>query len=309
MGDLLKMLSARTGLSPADVLQVVKTAPRRYKTYYIEKKSGGKREISQPARELKLLQYVLMEICLSQLPVHAAAAAYRTGKSIADNARIHSGGSPILKMDFKDFFPSIHAADWKRYCVNRSVFDDDDIAISSNILFRRAKRERTLKLSIGAPSSPMLSNIIMFEFDDIVTREAARRKIAYTRYADDMTFSGQRIGLLRDMITIIPKAVREARGPKLSVNQEKTKFVSLAFQRNVTGLVLGNGGEVGIGREKFRLLRAKVHRALVGDLTYEEKLSLAGYLSFVKDADPKSFGRIQARYGEDKIRLLMRPPS
>lgn len=311
MGELLKNMSIYTGLSPSDVLQIVKTAPRRYKTYFIKKKSGGLREIAQPARELKALQYVLMETFLSQLPVHAAAAAYRPGKSIADNAREHSGSTPILKMDFREFFPSIHSVDWKRYCVKNSILDDEDILLSSNILFRKAKREKTLKLSIGAPSSPMVSNIIMFEFDEIISREATKRKISYTRYADDMTFSGQRIGLLKDMTAIISRAVREARGPKLSVNQDKTRFITSKFQRNVTGLVLGNDGEVGIGRGKLRVLRSKVHHALSEGLTDMERLSLAGYLSFVKNVDIKSFEKIQIKYGEEKIRLLMsaRPSS
>jgi len=305
MGELLKTMSTFTGLAPTDVLQIVKTAPRRYKTYYIEKRTGGLREIAQPARELKALQYVLMEACLSDLPVHTAAAAYRPGKSILDNAREHVGSTPILKMDFKDFFPSIHAVDWRRYCVKHSILDEDDIALSSSILFRKAKREKTLKLSIGAPSSPMLSNILMFSFDEYITKEAQKRKISYTRYADDLTFSGQRIGLLRDMATIIPKAVREVRGPKLRINHEKTRFVSPKFQRNVTGLVLGNDGEVGIGRSKLRLLRARVHHAINHELDKKERLSLAGYLSYVKDVDPAAFMKIVNKYGRENVRNLM----
>lgn len=306
MGELLKTMSTFTGLARTDVLQITRTAPRRYKTYNIEKRSGGLREIAQPARELKALQYALMEAYLSGLPVHSAAAAYRPGKSILDNAKKHVGSSPILKMDFKDFFPSVHAVDWKRYCIKHSVLDAEDIDLSSNILFRKAKREKTLKLSIGAPSSPMLSNILMFSFDEYMAKEAEKREISYTRYADDLTFSGQRMGLLRDMAMMVPKAVREVRGPKLRLNHDKTRFVSPKFQRNVTGLVLGNEGEVGIGRVKLRLLRARVHHAINHELNDKERLSLAGYLSFVKDVDPASLQKIVKKFGEEDIRNLMR---
>ena len=70
----------------------------------------------------------------------------------------------------------------------------------------QAPGDRRLKLAIGAPSSPMLSNIHLKSFDDIVFREARERQIVYTRYADDITFSGQRIGMLKDMIGVVTKA-------------------------------------------------------------------------------------------------------
>ncbi len=305
MGDLVTRLCHATGLSIADVRRIVLTAPRRYKTYMIPKRSGGLREIAQPARELKALQYVLLDEWLSKLPVHESAVAYRTGLSIADNARIHAGSSAILKMDFKEFFPSIHAVDWKRYCRKHDLFDADDIEISSRILFRLAKREKTLKLSIGAPSSPMLSNILLFEFDAMVADEASRRGIRYSRYADDITFSGQRIGLLKDMLKVVQSSIRDTPCPKLQINSEKTNFVSTKFRRNVTGLVLGNDGEVGIGREKLRLLRSRVFRALRSQLPEDEILSLAGYLAFVRGADPASFSKLQEKYGSAQIDRIM----
>lgn len=306
LGELITRLSRSTGLSVMDVSRIVQTAPRRYKSYRIPKRSGGTREIAQPARELKVLQYVLMEEFLSKLPVHSAAFAYRAGLSITDNARVHAGDSAILKMDFRDFFPSIHGVDWRKYCMKHGVFDAEDILVSTQVLFRRAKREKTLKLSIGAPSSPMLSNILLFEFDERVTLEAERRRINFTRYADDMTFSGQRIGLLKDMVKVVQDAVRETLCPKLSIHSEKTNFVTTKYRRSVTGLVLANEGKVGIGREKLRLLRARVFHALQSKLAPEEMASLAGYLSFVRGADPESYSKIEGKYGSaamDKIFL------
>ena len=121
--------------------------------------------------------------------------AYRTSVSIRDNAASHAGATPILKMDFQNFFPSIRSRDWENYCSKHGVFDEDDREISSRLLFRRAKDERVLKLSIGAPSSPALSNILLFDFDVRVAAEAERRNITYTRYADDLTLTCQRADL------------------------------------------------------------------------------------------------------------------
>ena len=165
------------------MLKIIRTAPSRYKTFQIPKRSGGMREIAQPAREVKLLQRALAGRILANLPIHSAAKAYRQGLSIRDNAKPHSGDSPILKMDFKEFFPSIRSADWEHYCVRNALLKQEDISYTSQILFRRVTGEHLLKLSIGAPSSPSLSNILLFDFDGLVADEAAKRGIVYTRYA------------------------------------------------------------------------------------------------------------------------------
>lgn len=250
MSVLLSMLSAETGLVEGDLLKIIRTAPRRYKTFQIPKRSGGMREIAQPAREVKLLQRAIVGRVLANLPIHNAARAYRQGLSIRDNASPHSGNSPILKMDFKDFFPSIRSADWEQYCARNAVLGAEDIRYTSQILFRRVKGEHLLKLSIGAPSSPSLSNILLFDFDGLVAGEAAKRGIFYTRYADDMTFSGQRIGMLKDMVKVVEHSARHIERPKLVVNIEKTTFVSASMRRTVTGVVLANDGTLSLGRIK-----------------------------------------------------------
>src|SRR4051794_3337072 len=124
MSRLLPILVAGTGLGEHDVLAIVRNAPIRYKTYPIRKRNGGERLISQPARELKALQRVLAESFLSQLPVHRAATAYRPGVSIRDNAAAHVLNGPILKFDFKEFFPSITSHDWRIYSQKNSLFED-----------------------------------------------------------------------------------------------------------------------------------------------------------------------------------------
>jgi RNA-directed DNA polymerase len=116
MGKLIPFLVGSTGVSEHELRGIIRNAPIRYKTYYIQKRNGGERLISQPARELKALQRVMVTEFLDRLPVHSAATAYRRGMSIVDNAVPHAINGPILKFDFKDFFPSIDAMDWKIYC-------------------------------------------------------------------------------------------------------------------------------------------------------------------------------------------------
>ncbi len=306
MSSILRTLAVESGLSHPDLLRVIATAPARYKVFTIPKRSGGEREIAQPAREVKALQRILVSEILSYLPIHDAAAAYRVGRSIRDNAAAHAGQGPILKMDFRDFFPSIRSEDWESYAQKQTNLSNDDIRICSQIFFRRRPKERILRLSIGAPSSPILSNILLYEFDEIVSNEARRRQISYTRYADDMTFSGQRIGMLKDMFQVVQMASKKSDGPRLSINEDKTVYATTAVRRTVTGVVLANSGALSLGHERKRLMSAKVHYAKQGKLDKEALEALAGELAFAKVVEPDFLLRLAEKYGHDTILLIQK---
>lgn len=306
MSALLSLLSLNSGLPPNDLERIVRSAPRRYKVFRIPKRAGGYREIAQPAREVKLLQRILLDTHLANLPVHDAAKAYRKGHSLPENATPHAGTTPILKLDFKDFFPSIRSSDWIAYCERTNLFEPPDRELSALILFRRAKSEHLLKLSIGAPSSPLISNVLLFEFDTAIAAEAERRGIVYTRYADDLTFSGQRIGMLKDMIKVTDRVVRALPFPKLTINQDKTTFVTTATRRVVTGITLANDGTTGLGRNRKRLVSAQVHRASKGLLQPEELQSLCGYLAFVNVVEPAFIVWLREKYGNATIDSIQR---
>lgn len=304
MSKLVALISEETGLSADDILRIIRSSPRRYKVFEIPKRSGGMREIAQPAREVKLLQRVLIDRVLSRLPVHESATAYQHGKSIAVNAALHLGNGPILKMDFRDFFPSIRAEDWLIYCRNAGVLESEDAEFSASILFRRARHEHLLKLSIGAPSSPMLSNVLLMSFDALVASEASKRRINYTRYADDMTFSGQRIGMLKDMVGVVNSTVKQIQHPKLTVNSDKTIFVTARHRRLVTGITLSNEGRASLGREKKRKLSAAVHHAALGKLNSSELLKLSGFLAFANVVEPSFIERLQKKYGNEVVQKI-----
>lgn len=298
------MLAFESGLSLDDVTRIVRTAPNRYKQYTIPKRTGGRREIAQPAREVKLLQRILIAKLLADLPVHHTAKAYRPGMSIRDNARLHAGAGPILKMDFQNFFPSIRSEDWIAYCIKNDLLTREDRAITAQVFFRRKKTERIHKLSIGAPSSPSLCNILLFEFDEIVHAEAEKRGIRYTRYADDLTFSGQRIGMLKDMVKVVEKTTRQIASPKLRVHPEKTTFITARNRRLVTGVVLSNDGCLSVGRDRKRAMSAGVHRASLGQLSLEQRRRLAGELAFVNVVEPEFLDRLRQKYGQEILTAI-----
>jgi hypothetical protein len=292
-----------------DILRIISNAPERYVRYTIPKRSGGKRNIAQPARELKVLQRALIEIYSEKLPVHRAATAYRKGMSIRDNAVAHAENGPILKIDFVNFFNSIRSTDWHSYCEDRGLFQGSgELYESTQILFHRASGLRGLRLAIGAPSSPLISNALMFEFDARITEEVGRDFVTYTRYADDITFSARRTGYLVNVEKSVRKVINDIAWPQLKINLQKTVVATKKYHRQVTGLVLTNDGKVSLGRDRKRQLRAAVHRAIVGELSVKQIAALAGKLAFANAVEPEFIRRLEKHYGEEALQAIKRAP-
>lgn len=304
--NLFQQAMFRLMLSEADLSNLVRTAPRRYKVYPILKRKPGQfRIIAQPAREIKDLQYFLMEVLLDRLPIHEAAAAYRSGQSIFRNAEQHVSNSVILKMDFRNFFGSILAEDWRAYAHKGKLFaTEEDLRISQQILFWLPRGENQLRLSIGAPSSPSLSNIIMFEFDALIHEACLSKGVVYTRYADDLTFSSNFIEPLREIKFLVSNTLRNIPYPRLEINSDKTVLVTKKYRRTVTGLVLANDGKVSLGRDRKRRIRASVHHFNRGLLSDDEILSLKGLVAFALDVDPAFYKSLVNSYGSPSLERL-----
>jgi RNA-directed DNA polymerase len=298
MSKLLPLFIAATGLSELDIRAILLNGPSRYKIFPIKKRNGDDRWIAQPARELKALQHAFIEGFLRHLPVHPAATAYRSGLSIKDNAQRHAGSGPILKYDFEDFFPSIRSRDWRAYCDAHAILGDDwDRWATERLLFHRLKGSSILRLSVGAPSSPMLSNVLMYDFDARMVEAVARDKVVYTRYADDLTFSAPRTGYLNAVDAALRRTIRSVQWPKLVINARKTARITSKYSRHVTGLVLANDGKISIGREKKRQLRAEIDHAKKGRKSPQEMARLCGMLAFVNAVEPEFLQKLEGHYG------------
>lgn len=296
--SLIDKLAERTNLPRESIKRYALTCPRRYKVYSIPKRNGkGIRVIAQPSPPVKALQRELVDILKESMPVHENAMAYREGTSILDNANRHKENDFILKMDFSNFFPSIDPIAVIAHIRRHSRFIvDEDIPVVTSILFRRPRGTNRYELSIGAPSSPFISNTFMFEFDNAVCSRLIEDRITYTRYADDLTFSTNKKGLLFG----IPKAIKEIiinlGYNTLNINDDKTVFSSKKHNRHVTGLVLTNERKVSIGRAKKREIRTLIFKYLNGDLTEAEIQALRGWVAHARHIEPDFWKRLQAKY-------------
>lgn len=306
MSELLSNLGTALFLSEDELIALVRSAPRRYKVYPIPKRKPGQfRTIAQPAKEVKSLQYWVIENFLRKFPIHSAATAYRKGKNIADNARRHRHGSFLLKLDFADFFPSIKAHDFRKYLKRSHVnLENEDVDVLMRILFWKPKGTRNFCLSIGAPSSPLVSNILMYDFDDRVAKFCSKHGIAYTRYADDISLSANNTSKLEKVEQFIVGLCNRSTSPKVVLNQDKLVRVSKRGARRITGLTITNDRKVSLGREKKRQIRAAVHHFLTGRLTEEASLQLRGTLAYVNSVEPSFLLRLQKKYGTDTIRRI-----
>jgi RNA-directed DNA polymerase len=306
---LLDRLSNDLALPAPDLLYLVKSAPYRYKVYEIAKKTPGKkRTIAQPAREVKPLQYWVMKNVLAAFPIHPAAVAYRKGKNILDNAAPHAAHAYLCKLDFKNFFPSIKSTDFEKFMRSNplaTVWNEEEIGYLSRILFWRKKRGNVLQLSIGAPSSPLLSNILLYAFDLKMHAFCSGADITYTRYADDLSFSTNTRGALSQMEESVKEICRQIRSPRLSLNEGKTVHASKKSLRRVTGLVLTNDGLVSLGREKKREIRARFHRYMQGQLSETEIAEFGGMLSFIKSVEPIFLQRLAKTYGANALEHII----
>lgn len=302
--NALKFLSVELGLGPNAAAQLIRTAPERYAHYPIPKRTGGQRIISQPASELKIVQRAIVNSVLSKLPVHPAATAYVSGSSIRLNAARHAENGPIKKYDFKDFFPSITEYAWISYCLQHELCDRANAIAFGRLLFMRPPGGQILRLSIGAPSSPLLSNILMYQFDRTIAEGVGEHYVTYTRYADDLTFSADRTGYLTVVDRILRSTMSEISLPKLRINEGKTVTATRKFKREITGLILTNDQRVSIGRDRKRELRARIHRFKLGGLNIDEAVKLAGHMAFAKDVEPEFYTRMERVYGKETLKAL-----
>ncbi|MCX8519200.1 MAG: retron St85 family RNA-directed DNA polymerase [Methylophilaceae bacterium] len=296
--ELIKQMSIDTGLLPEHLRLIIKTAPLRYKVFTIPKKNGKTREIAQPAREVKLIQRWLIQKLTPLLPVHKVTTAYKAHSSIKKNAQPHAENNFLLKIDFKDFFPSIEIKDIIQHLTIHCGDDYDDLAIRliARCLCWAPNRKPPLRLCIGAPSSPLMSNSILHDFDSILFDLTDKKGITYTRYADDISISSSKRGELDEMLAFIKSAILKINYPTIKINPKKTVFASRKGRRFVTGIVLTSEKKLSVGRERKKLIRSMYHHFRCNKLDDKQQAHLKGLLSFVESIEPGFTERLRSSY-------------
>lgn len=227
------------------VYAATNSAEHFYRTFFIPKKNGGNRKISEPLPNLKDIQKWILVNILNNISVSPYAKAYIKGKNVRENARFHRGQSKVLSLDIHDFFNNISAFMVYEIFINAGYSKD----VSMMITMLCCKEGG---LPQGAPTSAMLSNIVMKKFDDAIGRFILDNKIRYTRYADDMTFSGE-----FDEKKVIRLVRHELKACGLTLNEKKTRVRSKGQRQEVTGITVNK--KLQISKEERRKIRQEVY--------------------------------------------------
>jgi RNA-directed DNA polymerase len=209
-----------------------------------------------------------------------------------------------LKLDFEDFFPSIRVPDVRELLMqvssNLSVpMTEEDINIVVAIVTRHGQ------LPIVAPSSPTISNAVMYQFDDAMSHLAERFTCIYSRYADDIVFSTNLPHALENVLKEVRNYLSMQTSPALRLNEAKVAFSSKKRRVRITGLVIDCGKDISVGRNVKRKIKALIHQFSVARLDTDKTVYLKGYLSYVKSVEPKFVSALESKYGKDVLDAIL----
>jgi RNA-directed DNA polymerase len=251
-----------------------------YFAYKLPKKSGGNRVITAPDEKLKSLQRAILAHGFAPIDKSPSATGFRKGTSIVSNALPHVGKQIVVNVDIEGFFPNtpqhlIRSA--SDQLLEGKMSDDAKILITELCGYKGA-------LPTGAPTSPAIANIILAPADKALRTVCRRHRISYTRYADDLTFSGN-----GDVLKVLPFVRKVLNDFGYRLDKKKTNIFRKGRRQVVTGLVVNV--KPNLAKPIRKRLRAAVHNRVNGKemfwhdepMTYSE---LMGRIAFLAQTQP-----------------------
>lgn len=248
---------------------------RHYKVFKIPKKSGGYRTIYEPDYTLKMIQENILTNVLNERIISSYAKAYKKGLSLLDNALPHLHQKIVLKLDIKDFFPSIDFLKVYKKVFPRNIYPEAVASLLTNLVTYNNT------LPQGAPTSSYISNLVLRSFDIKIGSFCQSKNIAYTRYCDDMTFSGE-----FNPQEIINLVKTELFKENFILNKKKIKIIKSNKAQIVTGIVCNE--KLSIPRTYKKFIRQNMY--------YINKYGLNNHLKYINYLDSKDY--LNKLYGQ-----------
>ena len=252
----LSSIETDLGIPLTTLYAVSNNISAHYRSVTVPKKSGGTRVLSVPDEILKRIQRRIADVILSYSPISRHATAYRSGATVQRNALPHLAKFSVLKLDIKHFFDSITYSAVKDRCFPSERFSEQ-IRILLTMLCYRGDA-----LPQGAPSSPAITNIIMFDFDETVGA-----------FCNDMTFSGD-----FDVAELMAFVKEELFKNGFILNKEKTTFTTKGKRQTVTGIVVND--KLSTPANYRKAIRQQMH--------YINKFGIESHLAKIETTESKS---------------------
>tara|TARA_E500000318_G_scaffold38627_1_gene37261 strand:- start:1050 stop:2093 length:1044 start_codon:yes stop_codon:yes gene_type:complete len=301
VNHLAHLLGLRVGI----LYSMVRHSNSFYRTFYIPKKRGGKREIVTPHQSLLEVQRWILNNILIKVKENESAFAYVKNKNVALNARLHIGAKEMLKVDIVDFFPSIKIPRVREIFNRLGYGKEVSLALSKLCTINDY-------LPQGASTSPKISNIILFKLDKRLSKIAEISDLKYSRYADDLIFSGEQI--ISGFKAFIYEIIEEE---GFTINESKTRVFKEGSRKIVTGIVV-NDNDIRLPKKKRKSIKHEVYLlkkyGIINQINKNKDIfyidRILGKLSFWKQIEPdntyvsNTFRQINQMYNE-----VLNPPN
>lgn len=288
-------LSRLVGYGTAYLFGVSNSPDKFYRTYQIPKVSQGVRTITEPLPSLKEIQRWILDNILGEILIHPFAKGFVRRRSIRDNARFHQRQPLVLTVDIENFFGNITSAQVRKIFLKLGYTRRVAVLLTQLCTLRGS-------LPQGAPTSPALSNIASAIIDKRLAGYARSLGIRYTRYADDLSFSG--LFDAGNLIAFVRNVVQDS---GFSLNESKTRLMRRHQRQETTGVVVNN--KMQVPREVRRKIRQEcwyieqfgleshLQRIRNTRSNYlRHLLGIVGYVLFINPADED---------GKNALRLLV----
>lgn len=287
--DFLLSLNLINSKNKKDILNKLYSISNKiennYKVYKIKKHNGSYRTIYSPNPLLKSIQRKILNNILNNKEISKYAKAYHKNISLKDNAIPHLNKKVVLKLDIIDFFENIEYPTIYKYCFNEVYFPKSVGHLLTTLCTYESR------LPQGAPTSSYISNLIMKDFDNEIGAYCEQKNISYTRYSDDMTFSGD-----FNPRELIIKVRKELYKLGLKINNKKIHVIYNSQQQNVTGIVVNKKIQVS----------SKYRNNIRQSIYYINKYGLKEHLSRINYQDkPSTY--LNSLYGKTLYILSIDP--
>lgn len=223
-------IAAYLGVSPSLIRQIIHKPSYHYREFEVKKATGETRLISTPKTYLKVVQWWICDNILEKIVFSECVHGFRKGRSYVTNANVHKNSRHILNVDVRSFFDSIKISQIANVFAALGYPEGGSLTLAS-------LTSKDGVAPTGAPTSPMIANAIFKAADEELLEFAQNANLIYTRYADDLTFSG--MSWIDEII--VEKVAEIVKRHGFELNEKKTKFMGPGDRKEVTGVVTNNG--------------------------------------------------------------------